>query len=189
MKKRHILMMITLLFAAIALVACNTNEQLTPMQALQNKYNEITSASGIVQTITIKKGALMQFESEKTYLKTQDGYTVTGSEKRWNNSSASEPFTTTPINEQVGTAVGAAPTLKLNASYFEEGFRLTETGLVATVKQQNVKDVFGVGDSDLKAPTSDLMLELSVSAERLASVRISYTSNGSNVVITLSMNY
>ncbi len=189
MKKRLILLTIAVMLLTIvtvAFVGCDPEEEVTGLALIQQQYNDIVTAKAIVQSITIKSGEITQFESEKTYTKTDDGYTVTGTEKKFNG--VDKLFDETPINETVQKAVDAKPTLNLNEMYFEGDYRLSETGLTANVKQANVKDVFGA-TGELKAPTDNLMLEMSVSGGHISSVRISYDSEGSHVVITLTMTY
>lgn len=192
MKKKIILLTTILALVAImtaALAACDPTVQLTEMERLQEQYNAISSANSIEQTIEITKGELKQFESEKTYTKTEDGYTIEGREKRLNGLDANEPFTETEINLQAQKAVDAAPTLKLDASCFQPDYRLSETGLIAIVKNDKIKDVFGI-TGDLRAAVEDLRLELSLTGGRLSSVRINYDSDeGSHVTITLTMSY
>ncbi len=189
MKKKVLLLATIFVMAAViavTLCACDPTAQQTEVQLLQQQYNDISAAKVIGQSILIKSGEITQFESEKTYTKTDDGYTVTGTEKRFNG--VDKLFDETPINETMQKAVDGKPTLKLDEQYFEAGYRLTETGLTANIKPANIKDVFGI-TGDLKAPTDDLMLELSVSGGRLSTVRINYDSDGSHVTITLTMTY
>lgn len=191
MKKRIVLLASVIALLAIAmavLCACNPEAQLTGMELVQQQYNEIATAKSIRQQISIKSGKMTQFESDKTYAKTEEGYTVTGTEKRLNGADADKLFDEKAINEQLQKAVEATPTLKLDERYFQEGYRLTETGLTANVKAENIKDVFGI-TGELKAPTDNLMLELSVTSGHISSVRISYDSSGSQVTITLTMTY
>ena len=70
---------------AVVFCACDPTVQATGSELLEQQYNEISTASKIEQKITITSGAFVQFESEKTYAKTEDGYTVTGKEKRLND--------------------------------------------------------------------------------------------------------
>ena len=171
---------------AVTLCACDPTAQQTEIEGLQEQYANIANAKTIAQKIEITDGEITQFESEKTYTKTDDGYTVTGTEKKFNG--VDKLFDETPINETVQKAVDAKPTLKLDEQYFEAGYRLSETGLAANVKQANIKDVFGI-TGELSAPTDNLMLEMSVSGGRLSVVRINYDSDGSHVTITLTMAY
>lgn len=189
MKKKLILLTIAVLLLTIvtvAFVGCDPEEEVTGLALIQQQYNDIVTAKAIVQSITIKSGELVQFESEKTYAKTEDGYTVTGTEKKFNGED--KLFDETPINETVQKAVEAKPTLKLDEMYFEGGYRLTETELRATVKKGNIKDVFGIS-GELKAPTDNLVLEMSASGGHITTVHIDYDSNGSHVTITLTMTY
>lgn len=190
MKKRYIVLLtVILVCATLALAACNGTEQLTSMEILRQRYGEIGSAKSIEQKITVQSGNFTQFESVKTYLKTQNGYDVTGTEKRLNDATASEAYAVKTVSEQVSAAEGAAPTLKLDENYFETGFRLTETGLTASVKADNVKDVFALDDGELKAPVSNLTLELNTSKDKLTTVKIKFVSGGSNVTVELTMTY
>ncbi len=189
MKKKVLLLAAILAMAviiAVTLCACDPIAQQTEIEGLQEQYANIANAKTIAQKIEITDGEITQFESEKTYTKTDDGYTVTGTEKKFNG--VDKLFDETPINETVQKAVDAKPTLKLDEMYFEGGYRLTATGLTATVKQGNIKDVFGIS-GELKAPTDNLVLEMSASGGHLTSVRISYDSYDSHVVITLTMTY
>lgn len=193
MKKRVLLLAAILAIVAViaaTLCACDPTEQQTGAQLLQQQYNDISLAKEIEQKIEITKGEFTQFASEKTYTKTEDGYSVTGTEKRLNDADpdADELYDTTEIDEAYQKAVDGKPALKLDEQYFEAGFRLSETGLTANVKQANIKDVFGI-TGELTAPTDNLMLEMSVSGGRLSTVRINYDSNGSHVTITLTMTY
>lgn len=187
MKKRLVVLTVMLMLA-IMLVACE-NTKLTAIEILQERYNEIATAETIKQEIRITKGNFTQYESTKTYTKSETGYSVTGSEKRLNDVDAEELYTVAEVTAQFSSAEEAKPTLKLDESYFEEGYRLTETGLTATVKAEHVKDVFGVTDAELKAPTSNLTLEMNVTGERLATLQIGYVSGYSNVTIVLTMGY
>ena len=188
MKKRYLVVAVMLLAAVLVLSACIE----TPPEAielLRQKYSEISSAASIKQEITITKGNFTQFESVKTYTKTENGYTVKGSEKTINDVDADKPFTEVPIDTTVNSAAGATPSLTLDADYFEAGYKLTETGLNATVKQENVTDVLGVEGTSLKAPTDSLVLEMVISNQALGTVRIAYVSNDCNVVILLTIDY
>lgn len=188
MKKRTILLIALMVMVTMVFAAC-TETKLTLIEQLRERYGEISEAATVKQEITITQGNFTQYESSKTYSKVETGYDVTGSEKRLNDAESDEPYTVTPIETHVDSVQGATPTLTLDESYFEEGYRLTETGLSATVKQSNIKDVFGVSETELTAPTSNLTLELRVSGEHLATVRINYVSNNSNVTIVLTMSY
>lgn len=191
MKKKVLLLAVMVAMVAIMAVvfcACDPMAQQTEIEGLQEQYGKIANANTIKQEIEIRKGGLVQFKSEKTYAKTEDGYSVTGTEKRLNDVDADELYDTTEVNDTLQKAVDATPTLKLDEQYFEAGFRLTETGLKANVKQGNIKDVFGI-KGELKAPTDNLMLEMSVSGGHLSSVSINYDSNGSHVTITLTITY
>ena len=187
MKKRNLVVIALLLIVTLLLAAC-VEDKLTAIEILQQKYNEITAAKSIEQKITITSGNFTQYERDKTYAKTTTGYSVTGTEKKLNDSSATEAYTVTDISEEV-TSVNGTPTLKLDESYFEAGYKLTETGLTATVKQNNIKDVLSIEDDALTSPTSDLTLELSLSGDKLTTVRLSYTSGTSRVTIQLTMSY
>lgn len=187
MKKRNLVVIALLLIVALLLAAC-VEDKLTAIEILQQKYNEITAAKSIEQKITITSGNFTQYERDKTYTKTTTGYSVTGTEKKLNDSSATEAYTVTNISEEV-TSVNGTPTLKLDESYFEAGYKLTETGLTATVKQNNIKDVLSIEDEALTSPTSDLTLELSLSGDKLTTVRLSYTAGTSRVTIQLTMSY
>lgn len=180
---------IALLLAAVVMTLAACTQPLTGLDLFAQKYSEIASAKSIEQHITITSGSLTQYESAKTFAKTDAGYSVTGSTRSMNTADADKAFTVVEVNETVTSIAGGVPTLKLNEAYFEAGFRLTETSLAAVVKQANVKDVFALEDSAIAAPTADLQLELTLSGEHLTSATISYTSQGSNVVITLSIAY
>ena len=188
MKKRNLVVIALLLMVALLLAAC-VEDKLTAIEILQQKYNEITAAKSIEQKITITSGNFTQYERDKTYTKTTTGYSVTGTEKKLNDSSATEAYTVTDISEEVTSVANGTPTLKLDESYFEAGYKLTETGLTATVKQNNIKDVMSIEDDALTSPTSDLTLELSLSGDKLTTVRLSYTSGTSRVTIQLTMSY
>ncbi len=188
MKKRLAILTILFMLAAVMLAAC-ADPKLTAIEILQQRYNDIATAKTIKQEITITQGNFTQYESTVTYTKTESGYNVTGSEKRLNDANAEQMYSVTQVNEQVSSASEAKPTIKLDESYFEEGYRLTETGLAATVKAEYVKEVFGTTDEDLKAPTNNLTVEMDVTDEHLATMRIGYVSDGSNVTIVLTMSY
>ena len=84
MKKRLILLTIAVMLLTIvtvAFVGCDPEEEVTGLALIQQQYNDIVTAKAIVQSITIKSGEITQFESEKTYTKTDDGYTVTGTRR------------------------------------------------------------------------------------------------------------
>lgn len=187
--KRKLVLLAALLVLAVALFAA-CEKPLVGLDLLQQQYNDIVYAKSIKQQITISAGELVQFESSKTFAKVEQGYTVTGTERKLNDLDAETPFAETTVNEKVQSASGSLPTLKLSDAYFETGFYLPETGnsLRATVKQANIKDVFGV-TGDLPAATDNLTLELEVSAGHVSAVRIAYDSEGSQVVISLTMTY
>lgn len=192
MKKKLVLLtaaIALLIIATAILCACDPNEEkLTGIDLVRYQYSEIASAKTIKQTIEIKSGEITQFESDKTYTATAEGYTVTGSEKKLNGLDASEPFTETPIAETLQKAAGATPTLNLDAKYFEQGYRLTDTELTANVKPENIKNVFAVSN-DFVAPTDNLILHMNISGGHVVAVTISYTANESNVTISLTMTY
>ena len=191
MKRKVIVILVVMVLVAViagVMSGCDTMTQQSELEHLQELYGEIGTAKAIEQRIEITKGEFVQFESEKLYSKTESGYTVTGREKRLNDTDAEELYDEKEINESVQKAVDAAPTLRLEAEYFQAGFRLSETGLTANVKPGNIKEVFGI-TGQLKAPTDDLMFELSVSGRHLSTVRIEYESEGSHVEITLTMTY
>ena len=188
--KKKLLFVAALLFVMIfALAACAEQQPLSTIDFVKQKYGEIASAKSIKQDISITKGSLTQFESSKTFAKTESGYNVTGTEKTMNKAGSQKPFEEVEINETLTSAQGVAPTLNLDVTFFEEGYRLTESGLTATVKPDSIKDVFDLDDSDLTAPTDDLVLELVINGQQLTSVRITYTSDGSNVTILLTIAY
>lgn len=187
MKKRYLV--VAVLLAAVLVLSACVQTPPEAIEVLRQKYSEISSAKSIKQEITITKGNFTPFESVKTYTKTENGYTVRGSEKTMNDADADKPFTEVQIDTTVGSAAGAAPSLTLDTAYFETGFRLTETGLNATVKQANVADVLGVEGTDLKAPTDSMVLEMVISNQVLSTVRITYASGEYNVVILLTVGY
>ena len=188
MKKRILLVAVVLILSATLFAAC-VEAKLTAIEVLRELYKDIGTAQSITQEISVKKGNFTQFESSKTYAKAESGYDVTGSEKRLNDADAEQLYEVTEINSHIDGAEEAAPTVNLDESFFEEGYRLTESGLTAMVKADHITDVFGVTSEQLTAPTSNLMLELTVSGGHMSGVRITYESNGADVTITLTMTY
>ena len=187
MKKR--LFILAVLIAATAILLCACSEELTPIQVLQQKYNEISAATEITQKIEIKQGELLQYDRNVTYTKTEEGYNAVGEEKRLNSSqSDSDDYLTVQEIDKQYTATSFVPSLTLNTDYFAADYRLEETKLSATVPNAHVKDVLQL-PADVNAPTGDVKLEMNVSGERLQSISLSYVAGSSTVTITLTFTY
>lgn len=188
MKKRYLLVIALLVLTALVFAACEDGP-LTEIEIMQLCYSGISDAKSIKQEIRITQGNITQYACDKTYVKTDSGYDVSGEERRLNDTDAEEAYTVTEVSDTLTSATEALPTLKLDESYFEEGYRLTATGLTAVIKEENVKEVFSLSDDAIKSPTGDVEIELEVSGQKLSAVRVSYTSAGSNVSIELTMSY
>ena len=183
MKRAYLLVVAMILLTAVLLTACTETKQ-TAIEILQSKCNEINSASKIEQKIEIKRGSLTNYLREVNYTK-GDGYTAIGTEKTRNATDAEELYTTEQINEHYESTGSFVPGITLKVEYFAEGYNMTETSLVATIKGSDVTKVFTGND----LPTTDITLRLTVTDNHLSDLTISYTDSGNNVTISLKFTY
>ena len=186
--KKRLVVLVALLAVAIFVFASCAETPASALDILREKYEEVSTAKSIEQKIEITQGKRVQFESNKTFTKTDTGYSVTGEEKRVNESlsDSDEMYNVTKVEESLTASEKFLPNLELKEEYFVSGYRLTETSLSATVVAGREKELLSLADVEVTAPVTNMTIQLSVEGEHLKSVAINYTSNGSSVAIELT---
>lgn len=185
MKKRIVLVILTLAAIVAVFAACSKD----PIEQLQKQCDSIVNAKTVSQRVEISNGAFTQYKSERTYTKQGDSYSVTGTVTRTNGLDSDNRYTEEAVNQTVSANSAFSAKLHLNAGYFEEGYALDENGLTAKVLNDHVKDVLTLTDAEITAPTQGMSLKLTVADGNLVSIAINYTSNGSDVSITITIVY
>ena len=198
MKKRHLIILIVailllILIAVIIILAMLKKPDdgaLDEWQVWQQSYEEVAKSREIKQTITVKKGNIEQFVSDKLFTATNNGYTVTGSEKCLNEVTldTEEAYTTTPIDYKLDKNAQFVPTLTLKEEYFSAGYKLTTTVLEGQINAGKESAVLGLTEQ-LPAPTANMTLKLTASVDGVTRIEIAYVSNGSTVNIILTFAY
>lgn len=161
-------------------------EETVTVETYAAMYAKTGEATAVGQTIVIMNGSLTQYESEKTYTKTGDGYTVKGTEKKLNGLDADTAYTETAIDTTVAAGTFEA-TLKLDESYYT-GLTVTETELKATVKDGHVKDALSLS-GELPATPYEVKLTMTADGTHITAIGIAYVSGSSNVSISLTFTY
>lgn len=163
----------------------------TPLAEVTKKCEKLGEASVIGQTIVVKRGDFVQYESEKTYTKTGTSYAVTGSERKLNSltSGAADAYTETQVEETV-TAGTYELTLDLNELYFTSAPSYADGILEATVRDNSVEAVLGLsGELGLSARPHNMKLRIATDAAHVTGIEIGYTSSSSEVTIGLRFEY
>ena len=172
--KKRLVVLVALLAVAIFVFASCAETPASALDILREKYEEVSTAKSIEQKIEITQ--------------TDTGYSVTGEEKRVNESlsDSDEMYNVTKVEESLTASEKFLPNLELKEEYFVSGYRLTETSLSATVVAGREKELLSLADVEVTAPVTNMTIQLSVEGEHLKSVAINYTSNGSSVAIELT---
>ncbi len=162
----------------------------TNLELVEEKYGNLPDATKIEQTIEITAGELLQFSSDKTFVKTSSGYTVTGTEQKINVVKPDgEPYTSREIDE---TVEAGAFTVKLgfNELYFSGTPTFRDGVFEANVKDDSVENVFGITEEiPVTAAPHGMKLKIATAGEHVTEIAVSYDSNRSNVNITLKFTY
>ncbi len=190
MKRKFVLTLLALAALAIVVFA-GCEQELSPLEIVQQGYNSVDGAKNIRQQITVTRGMLVEYESDKTFAKTDDGYSVSGTEKRTNpltDDETAEAQTVTTVNEHRNFPSEFLPIVSLKESYFKQGYVLTATQLTAQIVNGREREVLGIKEQ-LPAPTDNLTLFLSLDGSKLARFAITYNSDGALVEITLTFTY
>ena len=161
-------------------------EEPVTVQTYAEKYAKTGEAAKIEQKIGIESGSLTQFESEKTYTKMGDGYTVKGTEKKLNGLDAEEAYTETAIDTTVKAGTFEA-TLKFDETYYT-GLTVEDTQLKGTIKDDKVKDALSLSGT-LPATPHSVALTVAADEAHITKIEISYVSGTSNVTISLTFTY
>lgn len=193
------LVIIAALICCISMVmfaACDPKDgtQTIGTEALAKKYEATADATTIVEELEIEKDGKLVYSLEKTLTKGEGGYTVRETEKTLNTVSVDnvpeEQYNETIQEEYtLKAATDGTATLQLKQEYFNTtGFALSETSLKGTVKDANVEDFLSI-DEELPAEIKGLNVELAASETAVTSIKMSYTSEGYTVNITLTYTY
>ncbi len=170
-----------------------TEEPATPLEIVEEKYAKLAEAEKVEQSIDIARGALVQYESERTYEKKGGGYTVKGSEKRLMPlTEGGSAYEETAIESTV-KAGEFGIRLDLDELYFSTAPELVEGVMEVRVADGNAEAVFGL--TGLEASVKNLVLRIETDAEHVTGMRITYESQGaastasSTVTIVLKFTY
>ncbi len=164
----------------------NNGGDVVTVETVAEKYGKLGEAISFVQEIEIKGGTLLQFESRKTYTKTSDGYTVKGTEKKLNDLSASEAYTTVTVDE-TAKAGDFETKLRFDETYYSS-LKVENGVLKGDVLDEYAETVLGIGE-DLPAAVHGMTLSLATDDTHVTRIEISYASGSSSVGIVLTFTY
>lgn len=161
----------------------------TALEVFAQKYEKISEAKTIGQSITVKTGELLQYSREKTFEKADSGYAVEIKEKRLNDLSAEEPYREETSNETVHGKAEIDLSLELDELYLKD-LTIDETKftLEAEVREGSAETMLGIAGT-LPAPVHGMHLSMTADAAHLKTVAITYASGNSDVVIELIFAY
>lgn len=164
------------------------DKPVTALEEFQQKYEKISEARLIGQSVTVKSGSLLQYSREKTFEKAGSGYAVEVTEKRLNDLSAEEPYTVTQDSYPVhGKA--AEFSLDLDELYLKNLVIDAEAfTLEAEVREGSAETMFGIAGT-LPAPAHGMHLSMAADAVHLLSFKLTYVSGNSDVAIELTFTY
>ena len=195
MKKSRIILLALICIISIAvLAACDFggDAQTLGMEGIIEKYEATSQATLIEQSIEIEKDGKMVRSYQKTLTKTEEGYDVAETEKKLNSVSVDNipdaQYNETTKNYTLKAAEGTAK-LKLEKEYFNTlGFTMTETTLKGVVKDGSVEEFLSISE-ELPAEIKGLSVEITADETGVTSIKLSYSSEGYLVNISLDYTY
>ena len=164
----------------------------TGLELVGEMCEKLPEAKKIVQTIEIRAAGgtnILQYESEKTFVKGTDGYTVTGKEKQLNELGVGgeDAYTETAVSDTL-TIGKYSVQLDLNEIYFSPAPSYKDGVLTGKVRDQSVESLLGLGEH-LPAAPHGMELTVTTKNEHVTGIAIEYTSASSTVGIMLLFTY
>lgn len=158
------------------------------IEKYRSAYDEIADAESITESIEIYSGKLEAYERVTEYKKGEEGYEKTTRTKRLNDLESAEAYSESESEEQVKKAENYAGKLEIDEKYFEDGYKISESQLQATIKSGTVREFLGI-DSQLPAPTDEFKVTMSLAQEKLSTITFNYVSGIYNVAISIQFGY
>lgn len=177
---------------ALALVGCGEEEEqpaaTDPLQAFRDGYAQIAAATTISQHIETKRGELVDYKKEKTYVAQSDGYTLTETVYTLNtlDSESDDPYKQETTTTTVARAEAFSSKLDLSAENFTVGFAVSGDTLTANVLEGRAGTFFGLGEEH--APMRNISLTMRLGSGKLTSMEISFVS-GDNYSVHIATTF
>lgn len=176
----------------------NNGGDKTDLERVTEMYQKLPEAKKIGQRISVATGELVQYESDKTFTKSGNTYTVTGTVRQLNalSSGKEEPYTTETVNETRNAGTFTVE-LTLDERYFSKA-EYKNGVLTCSVKDGYSDEVFGLAEEFPASATPEGMkLEITTKDDHVMRMKVTYTSADSlhpeadppAVSITLSFEY
>lgn len=158
----------------------------SPLAEIAAKYEKCGEATGVLETVEIESGDLLQYRSEKTFAKEGSEFSLTEKITRLNPLTEEEPYSETETKSRVAAATFSA-SLTLNELYFNS-WNIEEGVLTAKVRDDSIQKVLSLSGS-LPKPVHELTLVVTSNPAHITEIGITFLSGSSTVSISISISY
>lgn len=192
MKKVKMLLAAVLFAAMLALVGCENGGMFGFAPAdFDRAYEKINEAVSITETLEIKNGNLLVYGRERNLVKEEGVYNISSSEKTLNpiDGEHTEPYTVKEESYSLNAVAEFIAVMEFDDRYFEAGYFMDDTTLRTKIADMYVERMLSLEEGHAEVSNLYVELRLAENEINLASLDISYVSEGKTVAINYAFAY